>query len=309
MLYIADRWQVSDATTAELGLRLDRYGYSDTPNERHASPRFSVRHALGSRTALRWSLGRYFQSQGLHELQVEDGVTGFHPAQRADQAVIGVERELGERYLLRAEVYHKSLSGCGRVSRIFRPARDLAGARARSRADRSRRSDSARARAVGRLRRARGLRWWASYVRARATDVVAGETVPRSWDQRDAAQLGVGHDRARLGARSRVQLSQRLADDGAHVEESPSGERTAIIGSRNAERLGGFASLDLRASRRVPLRVGALDVFVEVSNATNRDNPCCGDFDLEEDANGVFLEQETDTWLPRLATFGVLWQF
>ena len=25
--------------------------------------------------------------------------------------------------------------------------------------------------------------------------------------------------------------------------------------------------------------------------------------------NGVFLEQETDTWLPRLATFGVLWQF
>ena len=96
---------------------------------------------------------------------------------------------------------------------------------------------------------------------------------------------------------------------GLTLEESPAGETTAVIGPRNAQRLGGYASLDLRASRRVPLRVGALDVFVEVSNATNRDNPCCGDFDLEEDANGVFLEQETDTWLPRLATFGVLWQF
>ncbi|HSC16848.1 MAG TPA: hypothetical protein VLI71_17095, partial [Gammaproteobacteria bacterium] len=82
-----------------------------------------------------------------------------------------------------------------------------------------------------------------------------------------------------------------------------------VIGRRNAERLGGFASLDLRASRRMPLRVGALDVFVEVSNATNRQNPCCLDFDLGEDSSGEFLEQETETWLPRVATFGVLWQF
>ena len=95
---------------------------------------------------------------------------------------------------------------------------------------------------------------------------------------------------------------------GLTLEESPAGV-TAVVGPRNALRLGDYASLDLRTSRSVPLRVGALDVFFEMSNATNRDNPCCVDFDLEEEHRRQFLEQETDTWLPRLATFGVLWQF
>ena len=58
------------------------------------------------------------------------------------------------------------------------------------------------------------------------------------------------------------------------------------------------------------LRVGSLDVFVEISNATNRENPCCVDFDLEEDASGdCSSSRKRITWLPRLATFGVLWQF
>jgi hypothetical protein len=50
-------------------------------------------------------------------------------------------------------------------------------------------------------------------------------------------------------------------------------------------------------------------VFVEVSNATNRANPCCVDFELEEASTGELLAQETEAWLPRVATFGVLWQF
>jgi outer membrane receptor protein involved in Fe transport len=154
-----------------------------------------------------------------------------------------------------------------------------------------------------------GLRWWASYVRARASDVVDGETVPRSWDQRDAAQLGLGYDSGNWDLGAVLGLHSGWPTTTLTLQEAPSGEMTAVIGRRNALRLGSFASLDLRASRRVPLRVGALDVFLEVSNATNRHNPCCGDFDLEEGDHGVFLEHDTETWLPRLATFGILWQF
>ena len=308
--YLADRWRITSATTAELGLRLDQYDYSDIPNARHASPRFSVRHELGSRTALRWSLGRYFQSQGLHELQVEDGVTEFQPAQRVDQGVLGVERELGERYLLRAEVYRKSLERLRpRFENLFDPLAILP----ELEPDRARIApDEATARGLElsvAYAAPDGLRWWGSYVRARSTDVVAGETVARSWDQRDATQLGVAHIVGGWELGGVLSYHSGWPTTGLTLEESPSGEMTAVIGRRNAERLGDFATLDLRANRRVPLRLGALDVFFELSNATNRDNPCCGDFDLEEDANGMFLEQETDTWLPRLATFGVLWQF
>jgi hypothetical protein len=68
--------------------------------------------------------------------------------------------------------------------------------------------------------------------------------------------------------------------------------------------------VDFRADRRLPLRRGYLDVFFEVSNATNRENPCCSDFDLDEDDSGrIVLDEGTDLWLPRLASFGVLWEF
>lgn len=308
--YVADRWQIGDATTAELGLRWDRYDYSGDANERHSSPRLSLRHELTSRTALRWSLGRYFQAQGIHELQVEDGVAAFQRAQRADQAVMSVEHRLGDRYLLRAEVYGKNLRRLRpRFENLFDPLAILP----ELEPDRVRVApDSATARGLElsvAYAEPDGLRWWASYVRARATDVVAGEVVPRSWDQPHAVQLGAARESGRWELGGVLSYHSGWPNTGLTLGPSSSGGLSAVVGRRNAQRLGSYASLDLRASRPVPLRVGSLDVFVEVSNATNRDNPCCGDFDLEIDENGVFLEQDTDTWLPRLATFGILWQF
>jgi outer membrane receptor protein involved in Fe transport len=308
--YVADRWQIGDATTAEIGLRWDQYGYSGNVNERHSSPRLSFRHELTSRTVLRWSLGRYFQAQGIHELQIEDGAASFERAQRADQAVIGVEHQIGELYLLRAEVYGKDLRRLRqRFENLFDPLAILP------------ELEPDRVRVAPHSATARGLelsvayaepdgwRWWASYVRARATDVVAGDVVPRSWDQPHAVQLGAGRPSGQWDLGAVLSHHSGWPTTGLTLEPSSSGGLRAVVGRRNAQRLGSYASLDLRASREVPLRVGSLDVFVEMSNATNRDNPCCGDFDLEIDENGAFLEQDTDSWLPRLATFGILWQF
>ena len=145
-------------------------------------------------------------------------------------------------------------------------------------------------------------------MRARATDTVGGETYGAAGTSTTRLSSASAEIRD-AGTQCRARLSQRWPTTGLTLEESPAGETTAVIGRRNALRLGGFASLDLRASRALTLRVGSLDVFVEVSNATNRKNPCCVDFDLEEGANGEFLEQRNGHWLPRLATFGVLWQF
>jgi hypothetical protein len=310
-VYVADRWRITDATTAELGLRFDRYRYSAMPDEQHSSPRISVRHELGERTALRWSLGRYFQPQGLHELQVEDGVTDLYPAQRADQAVIGAEQRLGERYLLRVEAYRKSLDRLrARYENLFGPLATLP----ELEPDRARIAPaeaSARGIELSVLYAdpERRLSWWGSYVRARVTDLVEAQSVRRSWDQRYAGQLGIGRDAGRWDLSAALGYHSGWPTTGLTLAESPDGETTSVVGPRNALELGGVASLDLRASRALALRVGSLDVFVELSNATNRQNPCCLDFDLEEDASGRFLEQETETWLPRIATFGVLWQF
>jgi hypothetical protein len=134
-------------------------------------------------------------------------------------------------------------------------------------------------------------------------------TVARSWDQRHAAQVGVVRESGRWELGSVLAYHSGWPTTGLTLQQSAAGTTTAVIGARNAHRLGSYSTLDLRANRRVPLRVGALDVFVEISNAANRENPCCADFDIERDGNGFFLEQEADTWLPRLMTFGVRWQF
>ena len=41
-------------------------------------------------------------------MPVEDGVTTFSPAQRADHYIVGLERDLTPAYALRMEAYHKN---------------------------------------------------------------------------------------------------------------------------------------------------------------------------------------------------------
>ena len=161
----------------------------------------------------------------------------FYPAQRADQAVHRRRARLGERYLLRAEAYRKSLHRLRpRYENLFDPLAILP----ELEPDRARVApDEATARGLElsvAYAEPDGLRWWASYVRARATDVVDGETVPRSWDQRDAAQLGVGHDSGRWDFGAVLGYHSGWPTTGLTLEESPAGETTAVIGRRNALR-------------------------------------------------------------------------
>ena len=310
-VYFSDRWEMSSATSAELGWRWDKQGYTDTPNERQFSPRFSLMHELGRATDLRFSLGRYYQAQGIHELQVEDGITEFFPAQRSDQAVIGVQHVFADRYSARIEAYWKSLRQLRpRYENLFDPLALIP------------ELEPDRVRVAPERGFARGLElsltysgtqelsWWASYVLARVADRIDGADVARSWDQRHAMQIGVAWNGPRWDLGAALNVHTGWPTTGLTFEQTDPAQPMAIIGERNTLRFGDFATLDLRASRTLPLRVGALEVFVEVSNATNRENPCCGEFGLEEDdAGALFLEQDTDHWLPRLASFGVLWKF
>ncbi len=310
-VYFSDRWEMSSATSAELGWRWDKQGYTDTPNERQFSPRFSLMHELGRATDLRFSLGRYYQAQGIHELQVEDGITEFFPAQRSDQAVIGVQHVFADRYSARIEAYWKSLRQLRpRYENLFDPLALIP------------ELEPDRVRVAPERGFARGLElsltysgtdelsWWASYVLARVADRIDGADVARNWDQRHAMQIGVAWNGPRWDLGAALNVHTGWPTTGLTSTQTDPAQPMAILGERNTLRFGDFATLDFRASRTLPLRVGALEVFVEVSNATNRENPCCGEFGLEEDdAGALFLEQDTDNWLPRLASFGVLWKF
>ena len=313
-LYMSDKWKVAKGTILQFGLRWDDQTYTELSSDSQLSPRFSILHALSPKTELRFSWGRYYQSQGIHELQIEDGVTDFFPAQQADHIIAGISHKLGNNHSVRLELFQKDMNDLRpRFENLYDPLALIP----ELQPDRVRIAPSgalARGLELSINRTGQALTWWASYTLAEVTDTVDGVEVPRSWDQRHSLQAGLiwavnnwdlslaGH--VRSGWPTTSLALQEIIGPGGETEF------IAVPGPRNAERLSNFASLDARISRKFDVGRGTIMVFFEVSNLLDRKNICCFDYDLETDENGEeFLESSPDYWLPLLPAVGFLWEF
>lgn len=314
-VYLSDKWRVRPTTIIELGVRWDHQTYTDLADDSQVSPRISLLQGLGPATELRLSWGRYHQSQGIHELQIEDGIDTFFPAQRADHAILGLRHQLGDKHSLRVELFEKQMSDLRpRFENLFNPLAlipELTADRVRLDLD----SAQARGIEVSVDRQGGPLNWWANYTYSEVTDRIDGRDELRSWDQTHALQMGLNwsKDSWDMGAVVSVHTGWpitelSLVQDGFDEDGEP--EFIAIPGPRNSTRASGFGSLDLRISRKFDVRRGTLTAFFEVSNATDHENVCCLDYDLEEDEDGnEILERSSDFWLPLLPAIGVLWEF
>lgn len=312
--YFADRRRVGERTVVEWGLRWDDQTYTDLASDSQLSPRLSVLRSIGDNTDLRLSWGRYHQSQGIQELQIEDGITNFWPAQRADHLIAGLTHRFANDVSLRIEAFHKDMQ---HVRPRFENLFDPLGLIPELQPDRVR-LDPLSAQSAGielSLQAERGdWSWWGSYTASRVTDSIDGRDVPRSWDQRHAVQAGVHWSGGRwdlaiaAGAhsgwpKSDLSLEQRGTDP---ITNEPI--FVAVPGPRNALHHGMFASVDFRLSRTFDVKRGSLMAFVEVSNVFNRRNTCCVDWDLA-DTPAPELEFSNDYWLPLLPAIGILWEF
>ncbi len=109
-LHVSDRISFGSSAVAEFGLRWDKQTHLPTERyENQLSPRLSFLYQLGPRSNLRASWGRYFQSQGLLQFQVEDGVREFFPAQSAKHYIVSLEHRLRNDLVFRVETYRKTL--------------------------------------------------------------------------------------------------------------------------------------------------------------------------------------------------------
>ena len=314
-LYLSDKWRIRDRTILDWGLRWDTQTFTTGTSGSQLSPRLSLLHAIGDNTELRFSWGRFHQSQAVGDLQVEDGIDRYWPAQRADHLIAGFEHHFDDRYSLRVEAFRKSLDRLRpRFENLFDPFsvnRELAPDRVRI--------DPLEARMNGvevslRYEPSERFGWWAGYSLSRAVDSVPGGNELRSWDQRHAFLGGLSwsNERWDIGIAASVRsgwprtpltLAQTVDEEG-ELDLQP------VIGKRNSKRYPAFASLDARVSRKFDVRRGSLSVFLEVTNLTNRRNVCCSDFDFEEDAAGEdVLDAGEDFWPPLLPAVGILWEF
>lgn len=105
--YVSYRRRMLKSLTAEIGLRHD--GQTE-PDDTQLSPRVGLMLDAGSRATLRASWGRFYQAQGLDELQISSGVTELFPAQESEHAVVSLDYLLGESTSLRFEIYKKDFS-------------------------------------------------------------------------------------------------------------------------------------------------------------------------------------------------------
>jgi len=308
--YVADRVRVSEHVVVEAGLRAGTESY--TPDGAYLDPRLNASWTTGGRTSVRTAWGIVHQPARIDDLQVEDGVSDFGPAQRSEHRVVGVEHLFRGRVQARLELYDKSMTS---LRPRFENAFDSLLVFPELRADRMRIApDRATARGAELLVRtdaAARVSGWLSYTLASVSDVFEenGEEriVPRSWDQRHGVTCSVN---VRQGAHWNVNLA------GTYHSGWPTTPVTArIVAGRLVSRLGERGRSRLPAYRRADLRLsratGSLTLFVEVLNVFNNENVTRVDgFDFRVAANGdVTAVPRYDAVLTVLPSFGVTWRF
>jgi len=312
-LYVAGKFRPVAPLTLEAGVRRDAQSHT---REYEVSPRLNLVYSWGSRNALRAAWGRFYQSQRVTELQVEDGISTFFPAQLAEHWVMSVEHAFTSGVYLRGDAYLKELTRVRpRYENLFNPIELFPEAES----DRVRIApDRAEARGVEIFLRTdpgRRVSWWAGYALSWVEDRVDGDWIPRAWDQRHALNVSLNLRPTPLwdiGLAGVYHTGWPTTEVTATAVTNPDMTQTVfpVIGPRNRRRFPDFHRLDLKLSRRVPVGRGALSFYLEVINLYNHRNVCC----VEEFTytprpdDTVRVEQREGYWLQQVPSAGFLWE-
>lgn len=312
-LYSAARWQITDDSIVELGMRRDSQHFQAEEERAQWNARINFWQRLPADTTLRLAWGQYSQPQALSRLDVSDGIVDLAMARRSTQANISVERAFANGALLRLEAYDKhERSAMSAYENAFSPLvltpeievdRLLVN------------SSSARLRGVElsvQSDRDRPLSGWASYTYSQAYDRIGGADVRRSWNQPHAVQAGA------LWRRGAWQFSGILNWHSGWpytplIASATSWQDPAnvslTLAPRNSALQENYRSLDLRISWTRPLRVGSLEATLEIKNALNSGNECCRSYAVQRDDGGVStLVENSRDWLPFTPILGVKWR-
>jgi hypothetical protein len=313
--YARYRFRPTARSAWEVGLRWDKQTYTNTTDDTQLSPRVNALFDIGEETELRFGWGYYFQPQGIHELQVEDGVTDYFPASRAEHYVAGIRQQFDSGFELQLDIYQKRYSD---LRPRYENVLDTFEYTAESDFDRVRiepgSADSKGVEITLRDRQADSFDWWFNYTLSKADDVIEGVSVPRSWDQRHAVTGSLTWrgekwilslvGRYHSGWPQTPLLVTPILDAGGSVIDFDSD-----LSQRNQSRYDDYFRLDMRLSRTVELGRGSFQYYVEIFNLLNTENQCCvAGHDLTF-VPALSVSPNYDAFLPFFPSFGFVWTF
>ena len=310
--WLSSRFRPAPSLTLEVGARWDRHTHT---GDSDLSPRLNAAWSINRSTTLRAAWGRYFQAQGLHELQVQNGASSFQPSERAEHRVIGLEHSFAFGLDVRVDAYDRqstrlqsrfvNLIDNGDVFPELSLTRVLI------------RPDEGYARGVElyvRRRADHGFDWSASWALSTAKERIDGRLVPRPRDQRYAFGVDVSYTsdrRWRFSTAWQYHSGWPSTPTALRIDTvATSIWVTRTYGDYNASRLPAYHRLDIRVSREARTARGRVLFFVDVYNLYGRKNARALVPYLYAIRNGTpVIRVETDTFLPRLPSFGIQWEF
>ncbi len=299
-VWLEARWQLHPDVVLDAGLRWDSQSYTDAVDDSQFSPRLALLYQPGDNTELRLGWGRYWQAQEINELQVNDGIERFFPAQQAEHVVANLEHGFGESISVNVSLYSKRFHDLRpRFSNAFNQLTLLP----EIQFDRYRIEPTSAEAHGAELLVSSGdggehLFWWLGYAWAEVRDRTATGKLARAWDQTHTVKFG---------------FSWRWSDwDFSAAGEVHTGwPKTELLNGTvtdiNAGRYSVFHTLDARVSRQFDTKRGELTVFAEITNLYDRDNPCCTEYSMSADGTELIARQ--GNWLPLVPSLGIVWRF
>ncbi|MEP6690468.1 MAG: TonB-dependent receptor [Gemmatimonadaceae bacterium] len=303
------------AVVAEGGVRVDRQTYG--VGETEVSPRLSAAWTPFAGTTLRGAWGRYFQAQGIHEMQAMDGVNRFYPAELAEHRVVGVEQEFTAGVSGRVELYDRLLSRQRpRYENVFTGVSTFPEVNVdRVRIDAL--SGDARGAELFVKRVGARVDWSASYALARVRDDIDGGVRSRASDQRHSVYLDASY-RAPSG-RWRISAGwlyhsgwpftpvsfrfDTLVNTPTQLSLRVTPEPQAFYSAG----LPSYQRFDVRATRYFDVRGTRIALFADIFNLLDRKNARGYGYSVLN--NPVRIVRQIDAQVPRLPTAGITVEF
>lgn len=294
--FVSARQQLGDHARVEYGLRYDLQD-NDPVHDRQISPRLQLSLELGA-----WhtfvDVGRYTQHQNLYELQLDDGLLELQAPQLADQLSAGTDWALTDALHARLEGYWRTVRHPrSRFENLYNRWVLLP----ELHADRVQ-IDPERAHTYGGelaldYQPNERLRWSLSVGLARAEERIGGEWRRRPWEQRRTVRGGLDWRPGywQLGVIASYHSGWPTTSRQTEPLESPQ--------QLYDRRLPDYFSLDLHAARRFEFDGSALEIYLDLSNATGADN--VGGYRYKPD--GPTLERHARRLLPAVPVLGVDW--
>jgi len=312
--YAESRWRPFEKLVVDLGVRWDQQTYTTADNDEQTSPRINVLYRLGANTILKFGFGQFYQAQEINELQINDGIEVFFPAQRAKHFVASFLHEFESGIDFRFEVYQKKYrSLMPRFENAFDPLAlipELQIDRVKINANKA----IAQGAEFTLSGERKNLLWWASYTWAEIEDEFDTGTIRRSWDQTHTVKAGLNWNWNdwNFSAAGAVNTGWPKTELVTETVTDPDGSSRSVAATtpRNSSRHATFHTVDARISRRFDVSRGELTGFFEVTNIYNRENPCCTQYSWQSNSSGndIVVEDERN-WLPLVPSLGISWRF